>query len=318
MSLTVLNPGMLATVQDLGRPGFASAGVSISGAADPLSLILGNRMVGNQDGRAQVELTLVGGVFRIESTVRVVLAGADAGRASTTTRRGSTRLVRTMEVFECEAGEVLRVGPITGGARVYLCVGGGIEAPAVLGSRSTQVMLGDQSVGPPLLRAGDVLAIGMMSGAPRGLSERVRSVWMEAVGRRVLRVVDGPDTDAAARLEGGPWRVLPAWDRRAIRVAGPRVMSGDDAGRRPTHPMAAGFVQATPSGELLVLGPDGPTTGGYPVPLAVASVDLASLGQVRPGDEVGFERIEVAEGRRLLAERVRTIDEELPPERSPA
>ncbi len=264
--IEVLDPGPLATVQDHGRPGFAHLGVSPSGAADRRALDRGNRLVGNAPGAAALECTLAGPRLRFLVPAVVALTGAQ--------ERGP---------FEAEAGDELDVGPYRRGVRVYVCVRGGIDAARVLGSRSTDLMGG---IGPAPLRPGDVLQVGADTAAP------VDPEPYELPDGPLLRVSPGPRADwfAAGSLEtltASEWRVRPDSNRVGLRLDGPRLGRARD-GELESEGVVAGALQVPPNGRPILLGPDHPTTGGYPVLAVVAADDLWLAGQLRPGDTVRF------------------------------
>jgi len=333
MSLLVHNPGMLASVQDLGRNGFASIGVARSGAADPLSLCMGNRLIGNPDSAAAIELTLAGGLFEFTHALPIVLAGANAN--ATLLRRDGTRTpVHMWTPLATLPGDVLTLGAIGGpdqGCRAYLCVMGGIDAPLVMNSRATQVGtmtsggewsggvggLGNApSAGTPL-RAGDALATIARAERARTrlIPASLRAQCQESITRRVLRITPGPQwtmlSDAARHALASPRRVLDRFDRRGVRLS-PGIVLESSANAIPTQPTDVGFVQAPGSAELIILGSDGPPTGGYPVVACVASIDLPTLGQLRPHDTIRFDLIDVPRARALLHECWREIDRALP------
>jgi biotin-dependent carboxylase-like uncharacterized protein len=288
-SIEVLSPGLFATVQDLGRPGYGAIGVSACGAADPVALRVGNRLVGNAEGAAALEMTLVGGSFRFGSNAVIALAGAALERAPMWTS------------FEIGAGEVLRCGRMASGARTYLCVRGGIAAPLVLGSASTHVPSG---IGGGPLRRGDVLDIGP---ACEGWSpRRVRRSALEALAaRKTLRVTPGPQHalfGGADVLTASSWRVTEECDRLGLRLAGPAI-AGSGGGHMTTEGVSLGAIQVPANGQPIILFVDQQTTGGYPVIANVISADLPSVGQLRPGDEVRFVMVSFEEARRLLFER---------------
>ena len=264
--IEVLSPGLLTTIQDLGRPGWASIGVPPSGAVDRESLELGNVLVGNPPGAAALEATLVGPRLVFRTRTLIALTGA----------------VRTPRTAEVE-GE-LDVGELVGGARAYLCVRGGIEVDPVLGSRSTDLLTG---LGSKPLRPGDVLAVGADPGRPpaeRRPPERQPGP---------LRVVPGPrddwfEPDALTALTTAEWRVTPAANRVGIRLAGltlDRVRTEELL----SEGLVTGAIQVPPNGQPILLLNDHPTTGGYPVIAVVAEDDLCRAGQLRPGDTVRFE-----------------------------
>ena len=265
-AIEVIDPGPLATVQDRGRPGFAHLGVSPSGAGDRRALERGNRLVGNADGAAAIECTLSGPRLRFLAPAVVGLTGAE--------ERGP---------FEAKPGDELAVGAYTRGVRLYVCVRGGIDVAPVLGSRSTDLLGG---LGPAPLRAGDVLAVGSeacpdMAPEPYELPERP-----------LLRVSPGPRADwfvedTFATLVTAAWRVRPDSNRVGIRLDGPQLRWALE-GELESEGLVAGAMQVPPGGQPILLGPDHPTTGGYPV-LAVVDVDdLWVAGQLRPGETARF------------------------------
>jgi biotin-dependent carboxylase-like uncharacterized protein len=268
--IEVLAPGPLATVQDLGRDGYAALGVARSGAFDRAALRLANRLVGNPDGHAAIELTLGGLAVRFPEPVTVAFTGAFCAGAP------DWGIAVTLA-----AGTTLRLAAPAHGLRSYLAVRGGIDVPPVLGSRSSDTLSG---IGPAPLRAGDRLPVGSPTGPVVGAGAA------EPVRPPVLAVRFGPRddwfTDAAkAALVAEAWAVRPESDRIGIRLAGPsleRARSGELA----SEPTLPGAVQVPPDGRPIVFGPDAPVTGGYPVIAVVTNLDRAA--QLRPGDTVRF------------------------------
>jgi biotin-dependent carboxylase-like uncharacterized protein len=262
----VIRPGLLLTVQDRGRPGFAHLGVPPSGAADPAAYELGNRLVGNPPGAAALEATVDGPVLRFDRPTTVALTGATAPEVQTV--------------------EVLEVGRCSGGVRTYVSVRGGVEVEPVLGSRSTDLLTG---LGPAPLRAGDVLEVG-----PEPADEPCPGTVPGRVlpDTPVLRVVPGPRDDwfTAAALEtlcSEPWRVSASSNRVGIRLEGPPL-------ERARHDellsegLVTGALQVPASGQPILLMQDHPTTGGYPVIGVVRFDDLWLAGQLGPGMRVRF------------------------------
>lgn len=280
----VHTPGFQTTVQDLGRPGYAHLGISASGAADALSLRLGNRLLGNPEGAAALEMTLTGGSFEFDRDTRVVLAGSDFGLPPWT-------------VLEVKAGQTLACASTRGGARCYLCVAGGIDVPPAMGSRSTHLLTALGGFEGRALRAGDVLGLGAPGAArPIRLSP---ALLHSTVPRGVLRVTDGPQRDwFPGSLEGASYRVAEESNRMGLRLEGPVV----EVPRRQllTEGAALGAVQIPPSGQPIILFVEHQTTGGYPKIANVIAADLHVLGQLRPRDEVRFERVSLARARGLL------------------
>jgi biotin-dependent carboxylase-like uncharacterized protein len=279
--LEVLKTGALATVQDLGRPGLAALGVGRSGAADPAALRLGNRLLGNDEGAAGVEVTLGGLVVRAHEEVLVAITGAPCPATVAGGQVGPNGPVRV------PAGAELRLGVPSTGVRTYLTVRGGIDVPAVLGSRSTDTLAG---LGPDVLAPGVELSVG----APpaRHPLVDVAPVPDPPAGEVSLRVVRGPRDDwftgaALDRLTGSSYEVTADSDRVGMRLRG-AVLERTRQGELPSEGMVAGALQVPPTGQPTLFLVDHPVTGGYPVVAVVVSADLGRAAQLRPGQRVRF------------------------------
>jgi biotin-dependent carboxylase-like uncharacterized protein len=315
--LTILKPGVVTTVQDLGRRGHAALGVPLSGAADPLSLRIGNRLLGNADGAAALEMTLHGAELRFDSPARAVLVGADAG---TVAGAGiAEKTVGAYRPIRASAGEVLRIGAAAMGARAYLCIRGGIQTAPILGSRSTHAVSGAGGIDGHAVQAGDVVPIlDDPSPAPeRSFPVEAMQWHANRTMRRSIRIVASSHTAAfaAAALEqflAASHQVTQSSNRMGLRLAGPAIAPADRGGHMLTEPMPLGGIQITPEGQAILLLNDGPITGGYPLIAAVASIDLPACGQLRPGDTVRFELISLEASRQLLVESERALNHYLP------
>jgi len=278
--IEVVSPGSLTTIQDLGRPGWAHLGVPPSGAADPRSLRLANRLVGNAEGAAGLETTIRGPALRFRRPAVIALAGAPVEA------RAGGRALAMHAVEHLRAGDVLELGFASAGARTYLAIRGGIEAELTLGSAASDVLSG---LGPPPLAEGAHLAIGAAA-----VAWPVTEVAPVAPlpSRPVLRVVAGPRDDRFApdalhTLCGARWEVAGASNRVGVRLRGPSLAPTDERELR-SEGLVTGALEVPPSGEPILLLTDHPTTGGYPVLAVVVSGDLPVAGQLRPGDRVGF------------------------------
>lgn len=277
MKIVVVSPGMFTTVQDLGRPGYGLAGVSRAGAADALALRTGNRLLGNAEGAAALEMTLLGGTFLFPEGGRILLTGEWVAR-------------------DVAAGETVRVGPIEHGARQYLCARGGLRVPLVAGSASTHVLSG---LGGGAVRKGDTFAIGEPGGperpgpVPAALRER----------RKVLRVTAGPQAAEfeAAVFYGAEYTVSSDSNRMGLRLEGAAIPSAHH-GQMVTEGVSLGAIQVPPNGQPILLFVDQQTTGGYPKIANVITADLPSVGQLRPRDAVRFELVSNETAQRLLRE----------------
>jgi len=302
--LTVLDAGLLTTVQDLGRPGLAHLGVSRAGAADPISLRVGNRLAGNADGAAALELTLVGGAFRLERAATAVLAGSDLG-AVVEPARGASRELPPWAPAALRAGDVVRVHATRGGARAYLCISGGIATTPVLGSRSTHMASGLGGSDGRALRAGDRLPLGSSAAGSAGALLVPAEELEQRIFRRVFRFVPGAqadwfDSEGHARFRATEWEVSESADRSGLRLAGPTLRPFDSF-RSRTEGVTCGAIQVAGDGLPIVLFVDQQTTGGYPKIAAVITADLAALGQLRPRDRIRFDEVSLPAAQRELA-----------------
>jgi biotin-dependent carboxylase-like uncharacterized protein len=278
--IEVISPGVFATVQDLGRPGLAEMGVGESGAADVGSLARANALVGNPPSAAGVELTFGGLRARFAEPAVVAVTGAPCPL------QVDGAAVGMDEVLTLPAGAELRVGRPRQGLRTYLSVRGGITVPAVLGSRSTDVLSG---VGPPALRAGVVLPVGSAADSTAGRAAAQPPDWRD---EPVLHVIPGPRDDwftaeALAALVAEPYRCTTDTNRVGMRLEGAEL-TRRLTGELPSEGMVRGSLQVPPSGQPIVFLADHPVTGGYPVIAVVADADLDAAAQVRPGQSVRF------------------------------
>jgi biotin-dependent carboxylase-like uncharacterized protein len=278
MSVTVLRADGLVTVQDRGRIGYAHLGVPRAGALDGPAAELGNRLVGNLDGSAVLEVTLGGLALRTGRALTFAVTGAECDV------RAGGRARAFAEPVTVPAGAEVSLGPARSGVRSYLAVAGGFDVAPVLGSRSTDTLAG---LGPAVVVAGTVLPVGVSTGAPRPVDVR-----RDVLARSRVRLVPGPRLDWFAedtvrRLTGGDYVVTADSNRIGLRLHGPGL-NRVSAAELPSEGMVSGAVQVPPDGQPVVLLHDHPVTGGYPVVGVVVSADLPVCAQLRPGDALRF------------------------------
>jgi antagonist of KipI len=303
-TIQVHTPGLQTTVQDLGRQGFGPVGVSPSGAADPISLRIGNRLVGNAESAAGLEMMLLGGTFGFPDGGIVALAGSEFGA----TLDGVRLDVGTS--IEVLPGQTLRLGPTSSGARCYLCVRGGIAVKPFLGSASTHVLSGLGGFEGRALRKGDVLRIGRASKPFRRRSIAPRAP--ELLSRRnVLRVTAGPQVDwfsesSLRSFYAATYRVGEQSNRMGLRLEGAAVTQLG-AGQMITEGVSIGAVQVPAGGSPIILFVEQQTTGGYPKIANVIAADLHRVGQLRPRDEIRFEEVTFEAARSLLIEQEKLL-----------
>lgn len=313
-------------------------GVSPSGAADLIALRIGNRLVGNTEGAAGLEMTLLGGAFHSQGACVVALTGSDFGA----TLEGVA--IPYWTSFEIKPGQTLRLGPTRSGARCYLCVQGGINVKPFLGSASTHLLSGLGGHEGRALRKGDILKIGntretaqkgtgksacstgSAGGANRTL--KVAAKVLECIApRKVLRVTPGPQCDSFSKAAqkafyATAYRVTEEANRMGLRLEGP-TLPGDahggahggalgDAsskalGEMISEGVSLGAIQIATGGLPIILFVEQQTTGGYAKIANVVSADLHSLGQLRPRDEIRFELVSFDMARKLLIEQEKLL-----------
>jgi biotin-dependent carboxylase-like uncharacterized protein len=277
--LEVLRTGPLAVIEDLGRPGLAEIGVTASGAADRGSHALANRLVANPDDLATIEVTLGGFCARVRGgDVTVAVTGADAVPSVDGIPFGINSIAHIRD------GQSIALMMPRFGLRSYLAVRGGIDVAAVLDSRSHDAL---SSIGPPPLRQGDVLPVGEHSSDFPELEQA--PVAPIADGTLLVPVVPGPrddwftDPDA---LVGTDWVVSDRSDRIGMRLGGTPLVHRTPGRQLPSEGCVRGAIQVPPNGLPVILGPDHPVTGGYPVIGVVCDEGIDSLAQVRPGQRI--------------------------------
>ena len=301
--LTVLQPGMLTTIQDAGRWGHQSLGVPVSGAMDAASYRLANLLVGNAAHAAALEATVVGPELRVDADAVIAVTGADL---RVTIGGEPLPLNRGVRVA---AGAVLGCGERRRGARAYIAVDGGIATPPVLGSRATHALSALGGVDGRALKAGDRIPLHAARGTVRTHTARAPV----AMGGARLRVLPGPHDDfftpaAMDTLQHTRFTITAQSDRMGYRLAGrARIERGSDRDMISDVTFTGG-IQVPPSGDPILLMADRQTTGGYPQIATVISADLPLAGQLAPGDWVEFQLCSRAEAMAaLVAEEARLL-----------
>lgn len=307
-TLEVLSAGTQTTVQDYpGRTGYWAVGVPPSGPMDSLALRLGNRLLGNEEGAAALEITLSGPTLKFNSDAQLAVTGA----AIALTLDGEP--LANNRVFRVRAGSTLRMGDIQGdGVRSYLCLRGGFEVADYLGSKSTFTLGQFGGHAGRALRTGDVLHLSPLTESVAD-GELPQALRTSLDGVRELRVIYGPHgapeyftPGYMATFFATEWEVHFNSSRTGVRLIGPKPEwvrdSGGEAGLHPSNihdnPYAIGAVDFT--GDMpVILGPDGPSLGGFVCPVTVIEADLHAVGQLKAGDKVRFMPVDVSTARRL-------------------
>ena len=302
MSITVLNPGLLTTVQDLGRVGYQQFGVSVSGVMDPRATALANILVGNPDGEAVLECTMMGPHLQFNKANVIAITGGDLGA----TLDGQP--VQTYKAFKVEAGQVLKFTMPKKGCRAFVAFAGGLDIPEVMGSRSTYMKAKIGGFQGRKLEKGD--EIGFRAPNPDLPNPNLRSMAPEFVPRAeyTVRVVLGPQddyfTDAGIQtFLSEVYTVTAEFDRMGCRLEG-AVIQHKDGGDIISDGIAFGAIQVPSAGKPIIMLGDRQTTGGYTKIANVISADFRILAQLKQGDKVRFEKVSVkAAQEALMAQR---------------
>ena len=282
--VTVLRPGLLSTVQDLGRWGWQAFGVSVSGPMDPRAHRMANALVGNPPDAATLEITLVGPELVFDESRTVAVCGADFVVTV------GHHLAAHGSSFCVPAGGHLRFGPRSRGARAYVAIEGGLALPPVFGSRATHLPSRMGGLDGRALAAGDRLPLGPPC-EHRGPARQGPTLEMPT-GHARLRflpddTLDGFGRDAAAQLQSARYMVRPESDRMGYRLDGP-VIHTTERGTMLSRPSPVGSIQVPHDGQPILLMADRQTTGGYPTLGTVITADVGLAGQLGPGDTVAF------------------------------
>ncbi|WP_042171250.1 urea carboxylase [Paenibacillus gorillae] len=303
-ALEVLDGGIQTTVQDFpGRVGHWDVGVPPCGPMDPYSFRIGNKLLGNADDAAGLELTLRGGAYKFRDDIWFCLTGADMGAEL------DGEPVPLHRPLRADRGQVLRFGETSAGLRTYLLLAGGLDMPRILGSSATFTLGGFGGHGGRALRAGDVLRVNG-GHQPPPWSGYIDEAFLPAVVREwTIGVIPGPHcteeflrAEYLTQLTETIWEVHFNSSRTGVRLIGPAPLwtreDGGEAGLHPSniHDNAYAIGTLDLTGDMpILLGPDGPSLGGFVCPVTTASAEFWKLGQLHPGDKVSFRLLTLEE-----------------------
>jgi biotin-dependent carboxylase-like uncharacterized protein len=323
-ALRVIAPGLMTTVQDLGRPGYQRLGIPVSGALDRMSLCAANAIVGNPAEMGALEIAYQGPTLLVAAdSVRVAYAGASTtldvahGETATATRGQHFAPLQSVRLRQ---GQVLRIGGLSGGAVGYLAVEGGFDIAPVLGSQSTYARAGLGGLAGRPLQHGDLLPLRLAQAEER--EERMLPA-LDLGPPPSFRVVLGPQddhfTDKGKRtLLESVYTVSRASDRMGMRLDGPTLEHGPKGSNIVSDGIAPGSIQVPGNGQPIVLLADRQTTGGYPKIATVISADIPALGRLMPGARVSFQSVTIDDAeaaRHQLASRLASFADHTVPVR---
>jgi biotin-dependent carboxylase-like uncharacterized protein len=320
-ALRVLAPGLLTTVQDLGRPGYQSLGIPVSGALDHVGLRAANALVGNPPGTGTLEVAYVGPTLAVDADeARLSFAGADAAIEIFPDQTASSgRRIETMRSVRMRRGEVIRIGSLTRGAVLYVGVEGGFAITPVLGSVSTYLRGGIGGWHGRALAEGDLLPL-RQNIASQGEDRRFERLDLTPPDR--LRAIAGPQNDyfshdAIETFFNSEYRIGANADRTGMRLEGPPL---EHSRSFTSDGIAPGSIQVPGNGQPIVLLADRQTVGGYPKIATVISADLPALGRMPIGAKIRFAPVTMEEAaaarRKLIADIDELVSKTVPIERS--
>ncbi|RII35941.1 biotin-dependent carboxyltransferase family protein [Clostridium chromiireducens] len=322
MSITVLNPGLLTTIQDLGRNGYQKYGVIVSGAMDTYAMRLSNIVIGNKETEGVLEITMVGPVLQLQKGILFSIAGADI---SPTIEGKAVPMNRPIYIKEdC----ILKFGACKSGCRSYLAVAGGFDIPIVMDSKSTYLRAQLGGLEGRSLRKNDVINVSIQS----TISSRIVSKLMEIkcdgdftaarwyvkgyaekkCENTVIRVFEDRQFkyishESINKFFSSEFNIDTKSDRMGYRLYGPKIQLKEKL-EMISEEVSVGTIQIPPDGNPIILLADKQTAGGYPKIAHVASVDVQKIVQLKPNEKVTFKKITLKDAEKLYFQREKYID----------
>ncbi|TMU84828.1 biotin-dependent carboxyltransferase family protein [Bacillus sp. BHET2] len=322
--INVKKPGLLSTIQDLGRHGYQKYGVIVSGSMDPLAHKISNLLVGNDENEAALEITLMGPVLEFKETTLISICGGDL---SPTIDGKPVPLRRSLLI---KAGSVLKFGASRNGCRSYLAVAGGFNVPTVMNSKSTYVRAGIGGLDGRPLKAGDALQAGRPL---KKESEKIIdyllpylednhfteidwSISSEFISsyqqKQAIRIIPGTEyelfsAESQEQFFNKPFKVSAQSDRMGYRLEGPSLSLEEEL-NMISEAVVFGTIQVPSNGDPIILLADRQTTGGYPRIGYIASVDLPLIAQTKPGDELTFTMVTQEKAQELYIDREKQLN----------
>lgn len=322
MSIKVIHPGLLTTIQDLGRYGYQKYGIIVSGAMDSYSLRLANALVGNKEGEAGLEITLMGPSLELEKGTLFAITGADL---SPTIDGKAVPMWRPVYLHK---KSILKFGACKSGCRSYLAIAGGYDIPEVMESKSTYLRAGIGGFEGRGLQKNDVLQIKLPGEESLKIMEnlaqkqssnffsstswylRKKSIIKDSENIRIRVIKDKQfeefSLDSKRQFLNSTFKITPQSDRMGYRLQGP-ALKLEKPKEMISEAVAPGTIQVPPDGNPIILLADRQTVGGYPKIAQVAAVDISKVVQSKPGDKISFQEISLKEAEILYIEREKYI-----------
>ena len=315
MSMRVIKPGLLTSIQDLGRKGYQQHGVIVSGAMDPYSLRISNMLVGNKEGEGALEITLMGPTLKIEKDCLIAITGGNL----TPTVNG--QVIPMWRPIFVKKDAILAFGGCKSGCRAYLSVSGGFTISPVMNSKSTYLRGGLGGYKGRALQADDVIEMNAesLNLEKHGFDVFSTVKWFVnekdfmPESKPVIRFTKGRQygffTDSSkVDFEKELFKVSNQSDRMGYRVSGPSLVLKEKRDLL-SEAVTNGSIQVPPDGNPIILLADSQTTGGYPKIAQVITADIAAIAQVKPGESIQFSRVSLREAEQLYLQKEQTLKE---------
>ena len=298
MSITILNPGLLTTIQDQGRVGYQQFGVPVSGAMDPRSAAFANILVGNDVDEAVLECTMLGPQIRFDADNCFAVCGGDLGAALNGTP------IKNYQAYQARKGDILKFSVPKSGCRAFIAFAGGLDVPQVMGSRSTYMKAKIGGLDGRKLAKDDVIPFRAPKAALKDMADRHLYPEFQAQKNYRIRVVMGPQDDyfTAEGIDtflSKTYTVTQEFDRMGCRLEGD-VIAHKVGGDIISDGISFGAIQIPSSGQPIIMLADRQTTGGYTKIANVITADFRIMAQLKAGDKVHFEKISVQDAQNIL------------------
>ncbi|MEI3606304.1 biotin-dependent carboxyltransferase family protein [Pseudogracilibacillus sp. SE30717A] len=319
MSIEILQSGLLATIQDLGRFGSQKYGVIVGGAMDPLAVRIGNILVGNEEGEAAIEITMYGTEILFKEDQLIAITG---GQLDPHVDGEKLPMWRPVLIRK---GQILHFKALRSGCRAYIAIAGGLEVPEVMGSKSTYLRAGIGGYEGRELRTGDILTFGYLTEHSKTLTKQLQEMpshftWSVNYSsfytfkkKETIRILLGAEyerftKDSQKKLISSPFKLTVNADRMGYQLEGTKLMLKKQF-ELLSEGVTYGTIQIPSNGQPIILMADCQTTGGYPKIGQVISADLPRLAQLQPGSEIRFQIVTIDEAEDILIEQEKDIHE---------
>lgn len=307
--IKIQNPGLMSTVQDLGRSGYQQYGVSVSGAMDQISARIANILVGNDENEGLLEITIIGPKIEFFDSTIIAISGGDIQPLL------NNKTINMNQAVLVNSGDSLSFKGIRSGCRSYVAFSGGIDVPVIMGSKSTFLRAKLGGYEGRALKVGDILQIGKPYASTRHLEGRKleKNIYDYSSNIVELRVILGPQDDyftenGIETFFSSEYTATNNCDRMGYTLEGEKIQHKNGADII-SDGISMGAIQVPSKGMPIIMMADRQTTGGYTKIANVITVDLPKVAQAKPGDKIIFKKSTLEESRNLIKELQYKIDE---------